>query len=153
MITRIDTHSTPNEIADLIKDVIKDKIVCDVGCGEGTFMEAMSKYAKHVMGIEYDEVNFRKAIGKGLNVFYYDSFFVPLHTFITPPPDVYYLWSRDCMGVYLKAKLEGTKGTFIFGNSVRPSTKRFLNSLDAEVRETKIPFGPDDVWKVYITKI
>jgi hypothetical protein len=149
----MDTHSTPNEIADLIKDIIQDKIVCDVGCGDGTFMKALSKYAKSVIGIEYDPKNYEMAQKKGLNVFFYDSFFVPLHTYITPPPDVYYLWTRDCMGVYLKAKEEGTHGTFIFGNSARPSTKAFLNLLDAEVRETKIPFGDKDVWKVYITKI
>ena len=145
-------HSTPNEIADLIKDVIKDKIVCDVGCGDGTFMEAMSKYAKYVIGIESDEKNCKIAIEKGLTIFHYDSFFVSLHTYITPPPDVYYLWTRDMQGVYLKAKEEGTKGTFIFGNSVRPSAKLFLELLDAEVRETNIPFG-EDVWKVYIKKL
>ncbi|MFA6077352.1 MAG: methionine biosynthesis protein MetW, partial [Candidatus Paceibacterota bacterium] len=136
-----ETHSTPNEIADLIKDIIQDKIVCDVGCGDGTFMQALSKYAKAVIGIEYDPKNWKVATKKGLNVFFYDTFFVPLHTYTTPPPDVYYLWTRDCMGVYLKAKEEGTHGTFIFGPSARPSTKAFLNLLDAEVRETKIPFG------------
>lgn len=147
------THSTPNEIAYLIKDIIQDKIVCDVGCGDGTFMQALSKYAKEVIGIEYDPKNYKKATKKGLNVFFYDTFFVPLHTYITPPPDVYYLWTRDCMGIYLKAKEEGTHGTFIFGPSARPSTKTFLSLLDAEVRETKIPFGNDGFWRVYITKL
>ena len=151
-MNKVFTHSTPNEIADLIKDVIKDKIVCDIGCGDGTFMKAMSKYARHVIGIEYDEENCKEVQKKGFDVFLYDSFFVPLQDFITPPPDVYYLWSRDMQGVYLKAKYEGTEGTFIFGNSIRPSTKKFLHSLDAEIRETKIPFG-DNVWKVFITKL
>ena len=146
-------HSTPNKIADLIKDVIQDKIVCDIGCGDGTFMEAMSKYASYVIGIENDEENVKKTKGKGFDIFHYDSFFVPLHTFTTPPPDVCYMWTRDCMGVYLKAKYEGTKGTFILGNSARPSTKAFLNSLNAEIRSTDIPFGTKDVWKVFITKL
>ena len=146
-------HSTPDEVADLIKDIIQDKIVCDVGCGDGTFMKAMSKYAKYVMGIEYDEENCKIAMKKGFNVFFYDTFFVPLHSYITPMPDVYYLWTRDEMGVYLKAKEEGTHGTFILGPSARPSTKTFLNLLDAEVRETTIPFGNEGFWKVYITEL
>ena len=145
-------HSTPNKIADLIKDIIQDKIVCDVGCGDGSFMEAMSKYAKKVIGVELDEKNVKMVQKRGFSIYHYDSFFVPLDFFNDPPPDVYYLWTRDCMGVYLKAKYEGTKGTFIFGNSIRPSTKAFLNSLNAEIRSTDIPFG-DDVWKVFITKL
>lgn len=143
-----DTHSTPNEIADLISDVIQDKVVCDIGCGDGSFMQAMSKYAKRVLGIEFDEGNAKSAKAKGFEVFNYDSFYTVL-----PPADVYYLWTRDMMGVYLKAKEEGTKGTFIFGNSIRPSAKFFLNTLDAEERSLDIPFGPDDTWKVFITKL
>jgi len=139
--------STPNEIADLIKDVIKDKVVCDIGCGDGTFMQEMAKYAKEVIGIEYDEEMAKLAKDKGFLILNYDSFYT-----ILPKADVYYLWSRDEQGVYLKAKEEGTKGTFIFGNSIRPSTKLFLSLLDAEVRSTTIPFG-NDVWKVFIAKL
>ncbi len=142
-----DSHNTPNEIADLIKDIIKDKVVCDIGCGDGSFMQAMSNYAKEVIGIESDVELAKKAKSKGLFIYNWDSFFYPL-----PPADVYYLWTKDTMGVYLKAKEEGTHGIFILGNSVRPSTKTFLTLLDAEVRETKIPFG-EDVWKVFITKL
>lgn len=141
------SNNTPDEIADLISDIIKDKIVCDIGCGDGSFMKAMSKHAKEVFGIELNEEDFKSAIEKGFTVHNYDSFY----TFL-PYADIYYLWTRDMQGVYLKAKEEGTKGTFIFGNSIRPSTKLFLNSLKAEVRETKIPFG-NDVWKVFITKL
>ncbi len=66
-----DLHNTPNEIADLIKDIIKDKVVCDIGCGDGSFMVAMSKYAKEVIGIEYDVKLAKKA--KNLpNVFFQD---------------------------------------------------------------------------------
>lgn len=142
------SSNTPNEIADLIQDIIKDKIVCDIGCGDGTFMMAMSKYAKEVIGIEFDEGEVKIARAKGFKIFNYDSFFT-----ILPPADIYYLWTRDMMGVYLKAKEEGTKGIFILGNSIRPSTKFFLDTLDAEVRSTNIPFGEKDVWKVFIKKI
>lgn len=141
------SSSTPNEIADLIQDVIKDKVVCDVGCGNGTFMLALKKYAKKVIGIEENSEEIRLARTKGLEIIPYNSFLNPL-----PKADVYYLWTRDASGIYLKAKLDGTKGTFIFGNSIRPNTRLFLESLKAEVRSTNIPFGYD-VWKVFITKL
>lgn len=132
---------TPKEVADLIKDVIQDKIVCDIGCGGGSFMQALSKYAKKVIGIEEHKDIAEVALQKGLELFNMNTFFQPL-----PEADVYYSWSKDSMGVYLKAKHEGTKGTFIFGHSIRPSTKKFLEELNAEVREI-------NNFKVYITKL
>lgn len=120
---------TPIEVADLIKDVIKDRVVCDIGCGGGSFMKAMSEYAERVIGIEENEAwgDYASRIGE---VFVMNSFIQPL-----PPADVYYSWTIDSMGVYLKAIHEGVKATWIFGHSERPSTKKFLESLGAEVRE------------------
>lgn len=51
-----------------IKDLIKDKSVVDIGCGDGSFMKAMSKYAKSVSGIEIDAVLAGIAKKKGLSV-------------------------------------------------------------------------------------
>jgi hypothetical protein len=138
---RIPEGQTPPEVAELIKDVIKDKVVCDIGCGGGSFMEAMSKYAKRVIGIEEELEWANFAASRGYEICCNNSYFYPL-----PQADVYYSWSKDSMGIYLKAKHEGTKGTFIFGHSVRPSTKAFLESLGAEIREI-----PD--FKVYITTL
>lgn len=132
---------TPHEVADLIKDVIKDKVVCDIGCGGGSFMTALAQYAKEVIGIEEDFEVAKIANDKGFGVYNTNTFFYPL-----PKADVYYSWSKDSMGVYLKAKHEGTKGIFIFGHSVRPSTYKFLEGLDAEKREI-------NNFKVYITKL
>jgi hypothetical protein len=134
---------TPAEVADLISDVIKDKVVCDIGCGGGSFMDAMSRYAKKVFGIERHEDVAEYASERGFDVFHLDSFWHEL-----PKADVYYSWSKDSMGVYLKAKHEGTKGIFILGYSKRPATEKFLNSLNAEVRTLK-----DSDWKVYITEL
>lgn len=132
---------TPLAVADLIKDIIKDKVVCDVGCGMGQLMEAMSKHAKQVVGIESDGELANYVSSKGFTVLSQDSFYDKL-----PDADVYYLWTRDSMGVFLKAKHEGTKGTFIIGHSIRPSTKKFLESLNAEVREV-------EGFKIYITTL
>lgn len=136
---------TPEAVADLISDVIKDKVVCDIGCGGGSFMAAMSKYAKEVLGIERHADVAAIAGEKGFVVYHGDTFWHEL-----PKADVYYSWSKDSMGVYLKARHEGTKGTFIFGYSKRPATEKFLDSLGAEVR---ILEGDPNGWKVYITQL
>lgn len=123
---------TPLEVAEVIKDIIQDKTVCDVGCGDGLFMKELSKYAKDVFGIEQDEGLCELDAHDGLKVYNTDAFFEPL-----PPADVYYIWTKDVMGLVLKAQFEGTHGTFILGHTVRPSTLRFFHSLNPEIRHYK----------------
>lgn len=135
---------TPPEVAELISDVIKDKVVCDVGCGEGTFMEALrDNGAKQCIGIEEEEAWVVTASHKGFPVFHGSSWFQPL-----PTADVYYLWTRDAMGVFLKAQYEGTKGTFVFGHTVRKSLSDFLKDLGGEKREL-----PGTNWWVQIVEL
>lgn len=135
---------TPPEVAELIKDVIQDKVVCDVGCGEGTFMEALkANGAKSCIGIEEEQEWAYKAANKGFSVLHGSSWFQPL-----PEADVYYLWSIDALGVYLKAKWEGTHGTFVFGHTVRHSLTKLINSLEGERREL-----PNSDWWVFITQL
>lgn len=131
---------TPYEIADLIKDKIQDKVVCDIGCGGGSFMVAMSKYAKRVHGIEEEPSWAKIASEKGFEVMVENTFSFPL-----PKADVYYCWSKDAMGIYLKAKFEGTKGTFIFGHTIRKPLLDLINSLNCEKRGTD--------FNVYITEL
>lgn len=131
---------TPQEIADLIKDIIEDKVVCDIGCGGGSFMMALKRYAKEVHGIEENQEWAEIAANKGFTVMAENAF-----SFLLPKADVYYCWSKDAMGIYLKAKFEGTKGTFIFGHTVRQCLLDFINTLNPEIR------GKD--FKVYITKL
>lgn len=133
---------TPPEVADLIKDLIQNKVVCDVGCGEGTFMDALAKYASEVIGIEEEETWAWKAAERHV-VYNIGSYHQPL-----PPADVYYLWTKDAMGTFLKAKEEGTTGTFIFGKTVRPSLSKFLEKITIEKREL-----PELDWWVYVAKL
>lgn len=142
-MSRIPEGVTPPEVAELIKDVIKDKLVCDIGCGGGAFMVALAKYAGKVIGLEEVREWAQIAADKGFDVYGNNTFFFPL-----PEADVYYSWSKDSMGVYLKAKFEGTKGKFIFGHTIRESTLKFIKSLNPEVREL-----PGTDWKVYITEL
>lgn len=133
-------HS-PLAIAELVKDIITDKVVCDIGCGHGELLVEFKKYAKDVIGLEWDSDVAESAREKGVNVITTDSFYDKL-----PTADVYYIWTRDSMGVILKAIHEGTKGTFIIGHSIRPSTKKFLEELDAEIRTV-------GDFKIYITNL
>ena len=135
---------TPPEVAELIKDIIQDKVVCDVGCGGGSFMVALKKYARKVVGIEENEDWANIAVEKGFDIWVENAFSFPL-----PQADVYYLWSKDSLGIYLTAKWEGTKGIFIFGKTARPPLKKLLESIPVEVRSLK----EDPEWKVYITKL
>lgn len=137
-------NETPPEIADLIKDVIQDKVVCDIGCGNGNFMQAMSKYAKKVIGIEEIEARYQEASSKGFDVVFSNSFFDRL-----PQADVYYSWTRDTVGQYLKAKAEGKKGIFIFGISGRPFFTEFIKTVpNAQVRRDR-----KRNWFVFVCKL
>lgn len=137
---KIPEGQTPDEIADLIKDIIRDKVVCDIGCGGGAFMSALAKHAKKVIGIEEEKGWAKVASERGFDVYVENAFSYPL-----PEADVYYCWSKDAQGIYLKAKFEETKGVFIFGHTVRAPLLKLINSLEHEVR------GED--FKVYITNL
>jgi predicted RNA methylase len=137
---RIPEGQTQPEIADLIQDIIKDKVVCDIGCGGGSFMRELARYAKRVHGIEEEHEWAMAAVDKGFDVMVENAFSFPL-----PEADVYYCWSKDAMGIFMKARFEGTKGTFIFGHTVRKPLLDFINTLNPEVR--------GDEFKVYITQL
>lgn len=107
-------------------------------------MEALRENgASKCIGIEEDKDWANTAAQKGFSIFLGSSWFQPL-----PEADVYYLWTRDAMGIYLKARHEGTKGTFVFGHTVRKSLKEFLNTLDGEVRTL-----PNTDWWVKIVEL
>lgn len=138
---KIPEGQTPPEVADLIEDIIKDKVVCDIGCGGGSFMSVLSKYAKEVHGIEEDLELANFAASRGFKVQQENAFSFPL-----PKADVYYCWNKCAMGIYLKAKFEKTKGIFIFGHTVRKCLLDLIETLDPEIREV-------NGFKVYITKL
>ena len=46
--------ASPKIAAEILKDIIKDKVVFDIGAGEGQLLEQFKKYAKKVSGIEID---------------------------------------------------------------------------------------------------
>ena len=56
------------EVVENIKDIIKDKKVCDIGANHGDMLLEMSKYASDVVGIEIDESKCNDAKDRGLDV-------------------------------------------------------------------------------------
>jgi hypothetical protein len=78
---------SPLVVANVIKDIIKDKIVCDIGCGEGDLLVEMSKHAKKVLGIEIDVARYTIAKNRGLDVTLTDW-----RKSTLPQADVYHIW-------------------------------------------------------------
>jgi SAM-dependent methyltransferase len=78
---------TPLTLSDRIKDLITGKVFCDLGCGEGDFALCCKRYAKQVIGVEFDPDRAQIARMKGLDVIEGDLLSIPL-----PDADIYYLW-------------------------------------------------------------
>ncbi len=78
---------TPEIIADIISPIIKDKVVCDVGCRAGVFMGHLSKYAREVIGMERDKHAATVGKERGYNIIQGNA-----RTDVFPEADVYYVW-------------------------------------------------------------
>ncbi len=81
---------SPPETAEALKYIITGKVVCDVGCAYGDLLEAFSKYAKKVIGMERYPHRARVARAKGFEVTDGDALKDPI-----PKADVYYIWTTD----------------------------------------------------------
>ena len=117
---------TPTEVAKAIDEAIdlSDKIICDIGCGEGDFMLELSKYAKKVIGIEESHLMWERAKAKGLDVILGDA-----KTISIPKADVYYLW----LGPEIKEIAERLNGIVIHGDYMENGDKAdFVESLGGE---------------------
>jgi SAM-dependent methyltransferase len=78
---------TPLTLSDKIKDLIAGKVFCDLGCGEGDFALCCKRYAKQVIGVEFDPDRAEIARMKGVDVIEGDLLTIPL-----PDADIYYIW-------------------------------------------------------------
>jgi len=81
------TDNTPVKMVEKMKDMVKDKVFCDLGMRKGDFALEMQKYAKRVNGIEFNEEFYKQSIEKGLDVSLGNFLIDPL-----PEADIYYLW-------------------------------------------------------------
>ena len=77
---------TPVIISYKIRNLIKNKIVCEVGCAEGDNMMLLSKYAKKVIGLDLNAERLKYAQNRKLNVQLSDYRLDSI-----PKVDIYYL--------------------------------------------------------------
>tara|TARA_R100000152_G_C6758421_1_gene182296 strand:+ start:686 stop:1210 length:525 start_codon:yes stop_codon:yes gene_type:complete len=73
-------------IAEAIKDIVSNKVVCDVGCAGGDFLKSIEPYCKKAIGVDIDEERLEVAKKQGLEVYLRDIYSNP------PKADIYYLW-------------------------------------------------------------
>lgn len=83
-------YRSPIEIPKLVKDYLKDKTFCEIGCAEGDLLIEFAKYAKKAIGIERDGQYFHELERKGLDVIVGDIFNMKI-----PKCDVYYFWITE----------------------------------------------------------
>ena len=80
-------YRSPLVVVEAIKDIIKDKIVCELGCACGDLMIEMSQYAKEVIGVELDPDRVKIAKERNLNVIESNVYDDPI-----PEAEVYFFW-------------------------------------------------------------
>mgnify|MGYP001579718376 CR=1 FL=1 len=91
-------EGSPREGVEFIKDYIKDKIVYDLGAGDGSFAEEMQKYATRVIAVELDPVLAADCKYRGLEVINQDFMRVPVQE-----AEVIYIF-LNLMGTYAITK-------------------------------------------------
>jgi len=79
-------YRSPLDICDAIKNIVKDKIVCDIGCGKGDLFEYLRirKMCKEVKGIEKEP---RRYVKQRDYIKFGNIFDVGI-----PDADIYFLW-------------------------------------------------------------
>ena len=111
---RLPPWRTPFAVSDALKDILKDKTVCELGCAEGDNMEFMGRYAKKVIGFEYDPERYQIAQARGYDVTAGDYYKDPL-----PEADIYYFWpddgERDSEYLVQTLLQSGFEGTILLG--------------------------------------
>ena len=85
-----DFSTSPLIIAEMTKEIIKGKKICDLGCRKGFLLSAFKKYAGEVVGVEKEKIFYKICKKKGLNVINGDIFEIKI-----PDADVYYFWLNE----------------------------------------------------------
>lgn len=106
---------TPMAVSKAIECIIRGKTVCELGSAEGDNMVFMAKYARKVIGFEYDEERYRFAKERGLHMVIGDYYTDEL-----PEAEVYYFWPDNGPkdNDFLVSKIfsnDDFKGTVVIG--------------------------------------
>lgn len=78
---------SPIAVSDALAELLKDKVVCELGCAEGDNLLFMGRYAKSTIGVELDPKRYEKALARGISVVVGNYREMRL-----PKADVYYFW-------------------------------------------------------------
>ena len=95
-----EAYKSPKIVVEMIKDIIRGKKVCELGCGEGDLLLEMSKYAREVLGVEKEHMWAEEAKNKGLKIIEGDFLEIPI-----PKADVYYVWVNRFLREKILARL------------------------------------------------
>lgn len=80
-------HRSPMAVSEAIKDLLQDKVVCELGCAEGDNLAFMGRYAKRVLGVEMKRNRYKHAKQRGFEVVVGNYLEIDI-----PDADVYYYW-------------------------------------------------------------
>jgi len=131
-------YRSPLVVAEAIKDIIKDKVVCELGCACGDLMVEMQKYAKEVRGMELDPVRVKICKERGLNVTEGNEFDDPI-----PNAEVYYIW---CDLYHLLPRIM-KKGLWIIASDLLSGENKEIEKLNLNGYWIDVPYNEGSEWK------
>ena len=144
---------SPLAVADAIKDIIKDKVVCELECAAGDLMIEMKKYAKDVVGMELNPDRVLATKCRGLKVLEGNVFTDEFYN-----ADVYYIWC-DPTVIKLIPKIM-KKGVWIIASET--SDKEHLEEimkLNLNGYWIDVPYDEGECWrqkgtmKLFVTEV
>ncbi len=116
-----DFSTSPLVIAEMVKEIIKGKKVCDIGCRKGFLLSAFAQYAKEAFGVEKDDNFCSICKKKGLKVINGDIFEIKI-----PDADVYYFWLQEKYAKQMMKKVKDQRRGVLLLGGLRLVTRKFL---------------------------
>lgn len=123
-------HRSPYVFTEVVRDVIRDKRVCDIGCAEGDQLAMFSKYAREVFGVELNKTRAQPALDRGFDVIIGNYKDIGI-----PEADVYFSWIGAAEDAQFVEDLAATgrKATSLLfcrkGNHVKDIVERWNGRL------------------------
>ena len=131
---------SPFAVVEAIKDIIKDKVVCDLESACGDIMVAMKKHAKDVNGMEINPDMVLASKSRGLNTIEGNVFTSPI-----PDAEVYYIWC-DAAVIHLIPGIM-KKGTWIIASDPREEEDTEIEKLNLDGYWIEVPYNEGNLWR------
>lgn len=133
-------YRSPLAVVEAIKDIIKDKVICELECACGDLMVEMQKYAKKVVGMELNPDMVLAAKARGLDAVEGNVF-----TDEIPDVEVYYIWCDSTMIGSIPAIMK--KGTWIIASDMIEHEHLETEKLNLEGYWIEVPYYEGDAWR------